>query len=104
VCRVCAAAIVVLAGRDDRGVLPRRRQRHEERASAAVSDLAGDMRGQRPTDRPSGSASDVAVDRAAAELAKFTWRQIFDKPMLVITQVAQALALRAAAGAVNGGH
>jgi very-short-patch-repair endonuclease len=50
-------------------VLPRRRQRHEDRASAALSDVAGDMHGHRPTDRPSGSASDVAVDRAAAALA-----------------------------------
>jgi very-short-patch-repair endonuclease len=58
-----------VAGVQTRFVLRRSRQRHETFSRRPSSDIADDMRGQRPTEASSRRVRDVAVDRAAAELA-----------------------------------
>jgi very-short-patch-repair endonuclease len=45
----------------------------------------------------SDRAQDADLVAQGYVVVRFTWRQIFDKPVLVVTQVAQALALRPAA-------
>jgi very-short-patch-repair endonuclease len=45
----------------------------------------------------SDRAQDADLVAQGWVVLRFTWRQIFDEPILVVTRVAQALALRAAA-------